>query len=158
MTYRINEIGGLAVAFSPTDQKSIQRELEQLDRHLFLDPEVETVGPGAPYVFMTVKHHIGSEYPPVLVLEWRDSNGPIPLSHAIVERVKRQEGGLDGLVQKIIAENKAKQDAVVKKVGDESYDVALDAKKATGKTSAVLPRSQALRMSRDRARARGKKV
>ena len=79
MPYAVSEVGGLAVAFNPTSQREISRALNQLDPGLFLDPEVDPV---ERYVYMTVKHHLGSGVPPVTVLEWRDHTGPWPLSMA----------------------------------------------------------------------------
>ena len=158
MPFTVAEFGGLAAAFAPTTERRVNEELQRLDRFLFLDKELEPYGPHGPYVYLVVKHHIGSGVPPVPVLEWRDRDGPWPLTMEIVERVKRREGRLEDAVAKAVAANERKRQQTVEKVGDEAYEVALDARKATGKTSAVLPRSQALRRSRDRQRARGNKV
>ena len=158
MPFTVSEFGGLAAAYHTVTSEEVQRELQKLDRGLFLDPEIEFHGPYGKYLYWTVKHHIGSGQPPIPVLEWRDYNGPKPLTFAIVEAVKRREGGLEDAVRKVLAANEKKRQETEKQVGDDAYEVALDARKATGKTSAVLPRSQALRRSRDRQRARGNKV
>ncbi len=158
MPFQVTELGGLAVAFSPTTTKQVERELARLDPGLFLDPELEPHGPRGPYVYLTVKHHIGHGHPPVPVLEWRDHRGPWPASMAIVEHVRRREGGLDRAFERAAAANEKKRADTIRTVGEQTYDVALDARKAAGKTSAVLPRSQALRRSRDKARARGRNV
>lgn len=158
MSFSVAEFGGLAVAFSPVDRKVIERELSRLDKHLFLDPEVEPYGPRGPYVYMTVKHWVGSNHPPVAVLEWRDESGPRPLSMAIVEHVKRKEGAIDGAFAAALRANEEKKQRVVEEVGEYVYEIAMDAKKAQGKSSANLPRSQSLRQARDRARARGRNV
>ena len=158
MPYTVAEFGGIAAAYNTATSKQIDRELQRLDRGLFLDPEIELHDPRGKYTYWTVKHHIGSNVPPLAVLEWRDGNGPWELSMAIIEAVKRREGGLERAVQKALEANKKKREATVKKVGDEAYEVALDADKAMGKTGAVLHRGQGLRQARDRARERGKKV
>lgn len=158
MSFTVSEVGGLAVAFSPTDQKTIERELRRLDDRLFLDPEVETLGPHGPYVYMTVKYHLGSGQPPALVLDWRDGNRPKPLSFGLVEQVKRQEGRMATVFREAIEANERKRAEAVKTVGDAGYEIGLDARKMSGKTSALLPRSQALRMARDRARSRGANI
>lgn len=156
--YSVSQVGGLAVAFSPTDTETVARALRRLDDRLFLDPEYEPLGPNGPYVFMTVKYHLGSGYPPSLVCEWRDSNGPKPLSLALVEQVKRQEGRMASAFAEVMAANELKRQKAVKDVGDAAYEVGLDAPKAAGKVGALLPRSQSLRMARDRRRSRGEKV
>jgi hypothetical protein len=149
----------LAVCFNPTDEKTVARALRRLDDRLFLDPEVETHGPYGPYVYMTVKHHIGSGHPPICVLEWRDAHGPKPLSLALVEQVKRQEGRMATAVKEVIEANARKREEAIRAVGDGSYDVVMEGgKSAAGKRSVNLPRSQSLRMARDKARAKGYKV
>ena len=158
MPYAISDIGGIAAAFNTVTSKQIDRELQQLDRGLFLDPEMELHDPRGRYLYWTVKHHIGSAVPPVCVLEWRDGNGPWDLSMGIVEAVKRKEGGLERAVQKALEHNKKMQEKTTEKVGSEAYEIALDAKKAVGKSGAVLHRGQGLRQARSRARERGKKV
>ena len=154
MPFTLADHGVLTAAYMGADEKTIQAELTRLDPLLFLDPEVE---PGR-FVYWTVKQHVGSGHPPVCVLEWRDRDKPWPLTHAIVEHVRRREGAIATAYVEAAAANELKRQKTIEKVGDEAYDVALDAKKAAGKTSAVLPRSQGLRRSRDRARAAGKKV
>ncbi len=158
MPYAIADIGGIAAAFNTVTSKQIDRELQQLDRGLFLDPEMELHDPRGRYLYWTVKHHIGSNIPPFCVLEWRDGNGPWDLSMAIVEAVKRKEGGLDRAVQQALEHNRKMKEKTVEKVGNEAYEIAMDANKAAGKTGAVLHRGQGLKMARDRQRERGKKV
>lgn len=158
MPFSVQEFGGLAVAFNPVDHRHIQAELTRLDPLLFLDPEVEPHGPRGPYVYLTVKQHVGSGHPPVTVLEWRGSEGPWPLTYAIVEQVKRQEGAIATAYVEAVAANELKRQQAVNDVGEKSYEVAMDARKASGKTSALLPRGQGLRMARDRARSKGRNV
>ncbi len=158
MPYAISDIGGIAAAFNTATSKQIDRELQQLDRHLFLDPEMELHDPRGRYLYWTVKHHIGSAVPPVCVLEWRDGNGPWDLTMAIVEAVKRKEGGLDRAVQLALEHNKKMQEKTTEKVGNEAYEIAMDAKKVMGKHSAVLHRGPGLKAARDRQRERGRKA
>lgn len=145
--------------FNPADQKTVETALRRLDDRLFLDPEVEPLGPHGPYVYMTVKYHLGSGRPPSVVLEWRDSHGPKPLSMGIVEQVKRQEGVMATAFRDAMAANEKKRAQAALEVGDAAYDIAhAGGKSAAGKRSVNLPRSQSLRMSRDKARGRGEKV
>lgn len=158
MPITVADVGGLAVAFHQATTQQIQRELAALDSALFLDPELEPNGPYGPYIYMVVKQHVGTAVPPVPVLEWRDRSGPWPLSMALVEHVKRREGRGDGALQAALLANDRIRARARETTGEQAFEVAQDAKKAAGKQSAVLPRSQSLRRSRDRARARGKKV
>ena len=158
--YSVSEVGGLAVMFNPADEKTVTRALSRLDDRLFLDPEVETVGPYAPYVYLTVKYHLGSGHPPSTVLEWREPDGrPKPLSLALVEQVKRQEGAMATAFADAMIANEKKRQAAIKAVGDEAFEIARSGgKSAAGTKSVNLPRSQSLRMARDKQRARGDKV
>lgn len=159
MPFSVSEVGGLAVAFNPADKREVQRALQRLDRDLFLDQEVEPNGPRGAYVYFVVKHWIGSGAPPVPVLEWRDWRGPWPLSMGIVEQVKRREGALAGSFDRIIEANQKKRQQAVDATGDGVEEVARDGyRSARGTRSVNLPRSQSLRMARDKQRAKGRKV
>jgi hypothetical protein len=157
--YSVSDVGGLAVAFNRADEETVARALRRLDDRLFLDPEVEPHGPYGPYVYMTVKYHLGSGRPPSLVLEWRDSSGPKPLSLAVVEQVKRQEGAMATAFREVMAANERKRQQSIQATGDGAYDIARSGgKSAAGLRSVNLPRSQSLRMARDKRRARGERI
>lgn len=157
--WSVSDVGGLAVMFSRADEETVTRALRRLDDRLFLDPEVETHGPHGPYVYMTVKYHLGSGHPPSTVLEWRDRDGPKPLSMGIVEQVKRQEGAMATAFHDAMAANEAKRRRTVEAVGEAAHDIAqAGARSATGARSVNLPRSVSLRQARDKRRARGEKV
>lgn len=159
MSYSVSHVGGLAVMWSRQDTRTVEAALRRLDDRLFLDPEYEPHGPHGPYVFMTVKYHLGSGRPPSMVCEWRDSYGPKPLSLGLVEQVKRQEGVMASAFREALAANERIRQDAVKAVGDGAFDVVRDGGlSAAGKRSVNLPRSQSLRMARDKARARGEKV
>jgi hypothetical protein len=96
------------VGWKAQDEGYIERELRNLDPNLFLDKEIDYRGGPVYYV---VKHWIGSGHPPVVVLVWKDVDGrPKPLTHEIVEKVKRQEGAMDGLVDRILAEQQQRRE------------------------------------------------
>lgn len=157
--YEVHDVGGLAVAYSPADEKSISLALRRLDPHLFLDKELEPIGPRGPYVYPVVKLWVGSEHPPIPVLEWRDRDGPWPLSMAIVDKVRHQEGSLDGAVKRVIAANERKRQSAIEETGASVEEIARGGyQSARGSRSVLLPRSQSLRQSRDRSRAKGRKV
>lgn len=154
--YSVSDVGGLAVVFNPADEKQITQALRRLDDRLFLDPEVEPLGP---YVYMTVKYHLGSGHPPSTVLEWRNPDGsPKPLSMGIVEQVKRQEGAMATAFHDAMIANELKRQKAIQDVGEAAHDIAVRVKSAAGTRSVNLPRSQSLRRSRDRQRARGENV
>lgn len=158
--YSVADVGGLAVAFSSVDEATITRALRRLDDRLFLDPEVEPHGPYGPYVYMTVKYHHGSGTPPTCVVDWREPDGrPKPLSYALVDQVKRQEGAMARAVSDAIAANERKRQEAIRAVGEGAYDVVMDGgRSAAGKKSVNLPRSQSLRISRDKRRAKGERI
>ena len=158
MSFSVSDVGGLAVAFNPADKREVQRALDRLDRNLFLDQELEPIGPYGPFVFWVVKHHIGSGHPPISVLEWKDNNGPWPLTMAIVERVRREDRSHEVIFKEILAKNEAKRKAAEQAAGEAAEQIAREGySSARGTKSVNLPRSQSLRMARDRARNRGEK-
>lgn len=157
MPFNVSEVGGLAVAYSAADKTQIERALKQLDPHLFLDPEVEPNGPHGPFVYMTVKHWVGSNVRPVCVLEWRDWGGPRPLTMAIVDRVKRREGAGHGAVEAAVEANRRKQQQAVEAAGEEAAERARSyARVAQDGHSAVFhrPTTPEGLASRRRAQAR----
>ena len=96
------------VGYKVQGEQEIERELKRLDPNLFLDKEIDRRG--GP-VFYVVKHWIGSEHPPVTVLVWQEPDGtPRPLTHGLVEQVKRQEGAMDGAVKRMLERQAQKQE------------------------------------------------
>ena len=143
--------------FNPADEATVTRALRRLDDRLFLDPEVEPLGP---YVYLTVKYHLGSGHPPSTVLEWRNPDGtPKPLSMGIVEQVKRQEGAMATAFHDAMVANELKRQKAAEAVGEAAYDIAYSGgRSAAGTRSVNLARGQSLRRSRDKRRARGEKI
>ena len=153
---RVEQVGGLAVAFAETDRKTIERELRALDERLFLD--FETNGR---FVYPVVMEWIGERHnpPAIPVLVWKDERGPKPLTLAIVEQVKRQERKDDNLMERIHranAELEARDHARV----DEMYDdVTRDFERAArngGHFSGPVHRSRRLYLTRSKMREKGK--
>lgn len=158
MSFSVSDVGGLAVAFNAADKREVQRALDRLDRDLFLDQELSPIGPYGPYVYWVVKHWIGSGHEPVPVLEWRDENGPWPLTMAIVERVRRTDEKWETIFDRMMKQNEAKKQEAINAVGEGSFEIAREGyRSARGTKSVNLPRSQSLRMARDKARSRGEK-
>ncbi len=148
---RVHYHGGLAVAWSETDRREIDRALERLERGLFLDPEID---PSFGCLFWTVKHWIGSGQPPLLVLDWRTEDGePLPLSFALVEQVKRQEGRADGAAERALAANERLKAQAQREVEDARDEIAADFERGS---HYVVHRSPGLARTRAKMRAAGK--
>lgn len=159
MPYAYSDFGGLAVAFSPADERTIDKALKQLDPSLFLDKEYEPIGPQGPFVFFCVKNWVGSGHPPIPVLDWRTESGPKPLSHALVEQVKRQEGRMAQALREAEKANQKKRQDAIDAVGEYTEEIARAGyRSARGTKSVNLPRSQSLRQARDKQRSRGRNV
>lgn len=156
---RVDDVGGLAVAFNVVDEQRIQAELDKLDRSLFLDKEIAPNGPRGAYVYYIVKEWLGDQAPPVPVVSWKDPDGPRPLTMALVEQVKRQEKRDEKLLERVHAAN-AELEQRAQDESDEHYDgIVRDFERAArsgGHFSGPVPRSRRLYLSRARGRARGR--
>lgn len=155
---QVDEVGGLAVAFNPVDQRQLEAELRKLDPRLFLDFEVSPRGPHGPFVYPVVKEWIGDQHPPVPVLVWKTEDGPKPLTLAIVEQVKRQERRDDKLVERVHAANDAHGQELDEDRDEQWDDTIREHERAArnfGHFSGPVPRSRALYLSRARRRASG---
>lgn len=154
--FLVDQVGSLAVAFSPADRSSIERELRSLDQNLFLDFEWN-----GRFAYPVVMEWIGDRHSPpaIPILVWKDRDGPRPLSHAIVEQVKRLERK-DGDLMRRIHEANLAFEARAREETDEQYDevtASFDrAARNGGHFSGPVQRSHRLYQSRARARAKGK--
>lgn len=137
------------------DGAAIDRALKQRDRDLSLQgwPSV-THG----CVLWKVVRYAGPDRPPETVCVWQSERGePYPLSSGLLDLVDRLDKNSratylseDQLEAKRRADNARAR-------ATEGEDLAADYA-ARAKRDPVLHRSQSLRMSRDKQRARGKKV
>lgn len=155
--------GGLLVAEQPVDALDrreldrIQHTLSQLDERLRLRIHVRQDGRPV----WTVQEHVGERasldgY--MTVLYWTDDHGePKPLTWAIVDRVKQLEGN-NPFRQAMLANEQVVATARrnLREAGEEAAGDIEPRLKET--RSAALHRSQGLRRSRDRRRARGENV
>ena len=139
------------------DKKAIDRELRKLDDRLFLDPEHD---PDFDRIVWTVKHFMGVGQPPLWICDWRDpdTREPLELSWALWSRVKaREHRDPYRLRDEIKAENERTRELLAERQFGEYEELARDMlPRMDGTRSALLPRSQALRIARDRERARGR--
>lgn len=139
------------------DERSIGAELRSLDDRLFLDREFDK---HTGVLFYTVKYHRGDQ-PPDLILDWRDVNDrPRPLSSGVTNEVRRMMQS--GTVEEKIAKARKRQGELNEQKRDRLFqqaaEVAQEWERYDQVRSGLLPRGQWLRQSRDRMRARGRKV
>lgn len=157
MPFTFEEVGGIAVPYPTADERDVQRALTALDRGLFLDKEWEPNGPHGGYVYHVVKHRVGENLVlPVAGTEWRDEDGPKPLTMAIVDRVRRNENALEGFAQEARRNHQRQRQRIAEQRSEGFDDVIRDFDRAGrgGGNFTIVPRSQGLRIARDRARRR----
>lgn len=155
MPFTFEEVGGIAVPYPTVDERQVQRALTSLDRGLFLDKEWEPNGPRGGYAYYVVKHRVAERLVlPVAGTEWRDESGPRPLTMAIVDRVKRNENALEGFAEQARQQHEKRQQQIAEQRAEGFDDVIRDFDRAGrgGGNFTILPRSQGLRLARDRAR------
>jgi hypothetical protein len=150
----VNRMGALAIVERPAAKHEINRLLRQYDPTLSVEQQMRR---GGELVWCVIKDCgiLGVR----TVYDYRDEDGtPIPmLSERIVDHFRRRENeSLADLVARADAEN-ARLVADRRARAQEGYETAASEMRKMVGRSAVLPRSQALRMSRDKARARGEK-
>lgn len=108
--------GSLAIVTETQDKKTIERELQKLDRNLFIDFEADTQYGLIPLVRERIS---GPPYAHT-VLRWQESDGrPKPICWAMVEQVKRQEGAAATSVQTAITANEQHREGLRKRAGDD---------------------------------------
>lgn len=88
-------------------EKKIDSELKKLDPDLYLDKLWDSQHS---YAYHAVRYNIGSGVEPFTSVEWKDADGPIPLSYTIIDFVKRNEGDITEDLAKVKAHNAAKKE------------------------------------------------
>jgi hypothetical protein len=153
-----SRLGALTVVQQVRDTSWIQKELKALDDRLFLEKQLTF---GNEEVWCVVCQ-VGGDVPPVTILEWRDpqTGRPIPeLSSGLVERVARMERDAGRLNDKVLKANAAKLEADRRDSYDKYREIALDVvPHMSALRSSLLPRSQSLRMARDKQRNMGRRI
>lgn len=149
--------GALHVIEEAHDKDTIQRLIKKIDDRLFVEKQVTLAGEEV----WCVVCDVGSEVPPITFIEWRDELGrPIPyLAERLVQRVQQMDRDAGRLYSKVIAANAAMIETQ-RQAAMSQYEAIMDdmlPRMGPGH-SAVLPRGQWLRQSRDRRRSRGEKV
>jgi hypothetical protein len=147
---------GLLLAEEGADAASISRALRQMDPELILQPDFSQ---SLQQTVWKVYRYQGDR-PPVFVMAFVNERGdPYPLSSRILDMVR----GLDKNSRWETPDPdvlNAAAEVERQKVRDRIYeDLADDVATVGGRGHAgMLPRSQSLRMARDKARARGLKI
>lgn len=131
------------------DKDALQRELQLLDRRLFLERQITLAGEDVWCVVLTLE---GDE-PPATILEWRGaSDEPIPLSSGIVEKVRRMMSRDARSLAKDVARRNEEMIERKRQESMERYrDIAIDWERGLTR-STLLPRSQSLMLARARRR------
>lgn len=149
--------GALTVIETAKSQNEILRELKKIDPRLFLERQVTLEGQAV----WCVVCDVGSDSPPITILEWRDSEDhPIhELSSGIIGRVQRMERDGGKLADRVIRQNAeilAKKRAETR---EQWSDIGTDFERLMSPGhSALLPRGQYLRRSRDKKRSMGWRI
>lgn len=146
--------GGLEVASHGADEASVARALKDHDPDLRL--VLQPLDDGI--LIYEVRLFRGYDRPSEHVLSWMSDRGePWPLTMQIVEHVKHLDRNSR---QPYLSpeERDAEKRRCEAKDWEDSVEAIVDDWKEREGRSACLPRSQSLRMARDKARARGEKI
>jgi hypothetical protein len=150
--------GALYVMQEQQAPAEITARLREIDDRLFLEQQITYSGEAV----WCVVCDVGMGHPPITILEWRDWRTDEPISEltsGLVERVQAMERDGSRLSAKVVKANRDLIESHRQRAHDAWREIALDmTPRIEGKTSSVLHRSQALRMSRDKRRAAGEKV
>lgn len=149
--------GALLVIEDAKPHDEILRSLKAIDDRLFLERQVTIDGQAV----WCVVCDVGGDHAPLTILEWRDEDDhPIhELSSGIITRVQRMERDGRRLAAKVIKENADRLER--KKLENQTTwgEIGSDfEKRMSPGYSAMLPRGQYLRMSRDKRRNRGERI
>jgi len=153
--FRVEQYGGFTLVSHGAEKEDIDKALRRLDDRLFLDPEYDPRSG----VFWTVKYFRGDQYP-LLITDWRESSGaPKELGWAIVDDLKRREGKGWTVAAEVVEANRRLRDERERDSAAGYSEVAGDMfPRLLRPRKTIQPRSQALRMMRDKQRARGENV
>lgn len=148
----------IIVPWEAADERVVDEALRTIEPNLFLNKEIDPQG----RLFYSACLFNGERAPdPITVaVDWRETDGtPKQLSEGLVYEIKRmqQAGGVN--LKSIMKRNAALRSKMDDERQQIQEDIArdFDRHKAIG-NFAIVPRSQGLRRSRDKLRARGHKV
>lgn len=133
---------GLVVANQAADEASVRRALKQFDGRLMLDYAID---PEWGRVVWQVLCKTGSTTPPMVVCRWRDerTGEPLPLSHGLVEKAKRQHSESRAPKLDALEENDRLQEKIRVEDSEELDEYAKEVvERLRGKKSHNLPRGR----------------
>lgn len=144
---------GLVVAEHASDERSVQAELRRLDPSLRLTRELH---PSGRIEYVIVKTFTDDA---AVLCHWRDevTGMPLPLSHSIVDKVRRLDPNTRAPQVDAAAHNAALQDRVARDFAEASADLAREQEARSGRLPAIH-RSRGLYLARQKARNRGEQV
>jgi hypothetical protein len=144
---------GLLIASEGADESHVGALLRRHDPELRLVPSFDEERLCKRWL---VYRYAGPDKRSEFVCAWQTREGvPLPLSSSLLELVQQLDRNTVGEVLDADVANEQLRARIAKRKADDA-EAIIDDWDHAGTT--VLPRSQALRMSRDRRRARGKKV
>lgn len=149
---------GLIVAEYGSDGAAVRRALKQYDQNLeLLPPGVDTVD-GADRRHWRVYARTSPDRPLVFVTSWCDRAGePLPLSMRLLDKVREQDRNTRGRYLDADERNRALRERLAKESREQAEELTEEHLRSA-KRFHPAPRSVALRMTRDKLRAKGRKV
>jgi hypothetical protein len=149
---------GLIVAEYGADGAAVLRALKEYDRSLVLLPPGVDMRSGADRQHWRVYAKVSDDRPPTFVLAWTDENGdPLPLSMRILDKVKEHDRNTRGRVVDPDDHNRRRRHAIESQAAKDREALREEHLRAA-KSFRPAHRSVGLRMSRDKQRAKGRKV
>ena len=145
---------GLVLAEHGMDSAALERELRRRDPLLSLQG-----WPSSEHrcILWRVVREAGPDRPPETVAVWQSESGaPYPLSSGLLDLVDRLDRNSRGSYRSAEELDEARRAEQAAQLERDNAALADDWTPKHGRP--VLPRSQALRISRDKRRARGEKV
>lgn len=144
---------GLLVAENATDERSVRKALRDLDPTLVLTQELH---PSGRLEYVVVKTWSDDA---AILTRWRDdvTDMPLPLSHSLVDKVKRMDPNTRAPQADAARHNAELQDRIEAQMIEAAEDAARERERATGRMP-VFHRSRGLYLARSRARARGERA
>lgn len=137
------------------DGAAVERALKQRDQDLRLQgwPSITH-----DCILWKVVRYAGPDRPPDTVCVWQSDRGePYPLSSGLLDMVDRLDKNSRSTYLSEDQRDARERDRLARDKQAAYEDLAQDYEKRA-KRDPMLPRSQSLRLSRDKQRARGKKV
>lgn len=152
MQYSRSE-SGLILAREEMGGPALERALKQIDLDLALQAWPRPDGPP----LWKVVRYAGPDRPPETIASWVDERGePLPLTEGLLDVVRRLDRNSRGEYVDPEEKNRRFRELVERDWERDTEAARDDWNFKHGRP--VLPRSQSLRMSRDKQRAKGKKV